>query len=104
MCKIRGFFSKSERKKKPIHVPIVKKVHRLQGSQYALLDHSKSLILVTLSKNKFFPNIRALEPFVLILRAPKKLFRATLKESMATSKESDQPQNENFPEEGKLTL
>ena len=52
LCKIRGFFSKSERKKKPIHVPIVKKVHRLQGSQYALLDHSKPSILVTLYQKK----------------------------------------------------
>ena len=53
---------------------------------------------------KFFQNIRALDPFVLILRAAKKLFRAALKESVTTSKESDQPQNEHFPEEGKLTL
>ena len=30
-------------KKKPIHVPIIKKIHRLERAQYAFLDHSKTL-------------------------------------------------------------
>ena len=34
--------SNSERKKKPIHMLIVKKIHRLESAHYALLDHSKS--------------------------------------------------------------
>ena len=32
-----------ERKKKPIHVPIVKKIHHLEQTQCAFLDHSKTL-------------------------------------------------------------
>ena len=44
MCKIWWFFPNSEREKKPIHVPIVKKVHRLERVQYAFLDHSKTLV------------------------------------------------------------
>ena len=43
MCEIAWFFRNSERKKKPIHVKIVNKIHRLERAQYALLDHSKAL-------------------------------------------------------------
>ena len=38
------FFSKSEKKKNPIHVPILKKIHCLECTQYAFLDHSKTLV------------------------------------------------------------
>ena len=37
-------FPNSERKRKPIHVPIFKKIHRLERAQYAFLDHSKTLV------------------------------------------------------------
>ena len=37
-------FRNSERKKKPIHVPIVEKNHRLESAQSAFLDHSKKLV------------------------------------------------------------
>jgi len=32
-------FFKTARERKSIHVPIVKKIHRLERAQYALLDH-----------------------------------------------------------------
>ena len=35
------FFPDSKRK--PIHVPIVKKIHHLEHTQYTFLDHSKTL-------------------------------------------------------------
>ena len=37
-------FPNSERKKKPIHVSIVKIIHRQERAQYAFLDHSKTLV------------------------------------------------------------
>ena len=42
--KLNGFFPKSERKKKPIHVPIVEKIHRLESAQCVFLDHPKALV------------------------------------------------------------
>ena len=36
-------FHNSERKKSPIHVPIIDKIHRLESAQCAFLDHSKTL-------------------------------------------------------------
>ena len=44
MYKFDHFFSKSEKKKNPIHVPYLKKIHRLERAQYAFLDHSKILV------------------------------------------------------------
>ena len=44
MYKFDDFFSKSEKKKNPIHVPYLKKIHRLERAQYAFLDHSKILV------------------------------------------------------------
>ena len=32
------FFPNSERKKKPIHAPIVKKIHRLEHAQYGFVS------------------------------------------------------------------
>ena len=37
-------FPKSERKKKPIHVPTLEKIHRLESAQGVFLDHSKALV------------------------------------------------------------
>ena len=36
------FFGNSERKTKPIHIPIAKKSHRLERAQYKILDHVTS--------------------------------------------------------------
>ena len=36
-----------EKQKNPTHVPIFKKIHRLESAQYAFLDRSKTQILVT---------------------------------------------------------
>ena len=44
------FFSEQREKRKPIHVPIVEKIRRLERAQYVFLDHSKTLFLVTSSK------------------------------------------------------
>ena len=41
--KFDDFFPNGERKEKPINVPIVKKIHRLERLQYAFLDPSKTL-------------------------------------------------------------
>ena len=35
-------FANSERKTKPIHIPIAKKIHRLERAQYEILDHVTS--------------------------------------------------------------
>ena len=40
-------FPNSERKKKPIHAPII---HRLESTQYASLDHSKPLVFSDVNK------------------------------------------------------
>ena len=61
--KFDDFFPNGEEKKKPIHKPIVKKIHPLESAQYAFLDHSK-----TLFRNSFLS----------IPRATKILRRATL--------------------------
>jgi len=53
---------------------IVKKIHRLERTQYAFLDHPKALVF----SDVFKLHARALTPFVPIPRAPKKLYRATL--------------------------
>ena len=37
-------FSKSEKKKNPIHGPILKKIHCLVCTQYAFSNHSKTLV------------------------------------------------------------
>ena len=58
--KFDDFFLNSERKKKPI----VNTIYRLEGAQYALLDHSKARF--------FFSNTRAHAPFVPIPSGPKK--------------------------------
>ena len=43
-------FPNSEGKKKPIYVPIVKDIHRLERAQYAFLDHSKPLVFTDVFK------------------------------------------------------
>ena len=43
-------FPNSERKKKPIHVPVVKKIHRLERAQYAFLNHSKTPVFTDVIK------------------------------------------------------
>ena len=43
--KIDDVFPNSERKKNPIHVPIVKKFHRLERAHNAFLDHSKTFVI-----------------------------------------------------------
>ena len=48
--KFDDFFPNSERKKKPTHVPIVKKIHFLECAQYAFLDHSKALVFSDIIK------------------------------------------------------
>ena len=58
----------------PIHLLIVKKIHRLERTQYAFLDHPKALVF----SDVFKLHARAFTPFVPIPRAPEKLYRATL--------------------------
>ena len=48
--KFDDFFANSKRNKKPIHVPIFKKIHRLEHTQYAFLDHSKTLVFSDIIK------------------------------------------------------
>ena len=60
-------------------MPIVKKIHCPERAQYAFLDHSKTLVFSDVIKIDILFNTRALAPFVPIPRAPKKLYRATLK-------------------------
>ena len=72
MCEIRWFLPNSEREKKPIHVPIVKKNHRLERAQYAFLDHSKTLIFSDVIKIEVVFKYSRARAFVPIPRATKK--------------------------------
>ena len=62
-------FPNCERKKKLIHLLIVKKIC-LERTQYAFLDHPKTLVFLVTSSN--YTHARALTPFIPIPRAPKK--------------------------------
>ena len=44
MYEIDDFFPKSERKKDTHPCANFQKIHRLEGAQYAFLDHSKTLV------------------------------------------------------------
>ena len=50
-------FPNRERKKKPIHVPIVEKIHRLESAQCPFLDHSETLVFsICESDDSYFWN------------------------------------------------
>ena len=77
MCKIWWFLLNSERKKKPIHVSIVKKIHGLEITQYAFLDHSKTLVFSDVTKIEIlfkYSRARAIRTYS--VRSKKKLYRA----------------------------
>ena len=75
MRKIWYFFPNSERKKMSIHVPIVKKIHRLERAQHAFLDHTKALVFSDVIKNSHARAIRTYS-----LRAKKLLHARKRKE------------------------
>ena len=62
--KFDDFFLRARERKKPIHVPIAKKIHRLERAQYAFLDHSKTLVFNDAIKIEILSNTRLLAPFV----------------------------------------
>ena len=58
VCKI-WFFPNSERKKKPVLVPIVKIIHRLECAWYTFLDHPKTLVFRVIKTKIIFNYLHA---------------------------------------------
>lgn len=63
VCKIWWFFPNGERKKKPVLVPIVKIIHRLECAWYTFLDHPKTLVFRVIKTKIIFKYLRARSTF-----------------------------------------